>query len=272
MSIDFQNSNAMVSAVRPASRSKKAARTSRSRRDSDWDFAALLAGQEVQEADVPEVLRGVPGLGRNLPLDPALFMQQLYGREFDPLTGRVNHGLFLQQTQEKTTRLATDLQASLTEQGLDLASALPLVVDDGGTVMVEDDSLPNAEQINTLFAENFDLAQGYRNVAQAHHWAALTEIGSAYVEAWYSTDDYDIRDDITDQFRAIFDGLAAVSSHMTFENGGFESLSISQALQALDSLAGPPPEAEAETAPAQAQTQAETQAAPVPSPVPEQPS
>lgn len=255
MSIDFQNSNAMVSAVRPASRSKKASRTSRVSKDSDWDFAALLAGQDVQDDNIPEVLRGVPGLGRNLPLDPAVFMQQLYGREFDPSTGRVNHGLFLQQTQDKTTQLATDLQASLTELGLTDTAPLLLAVDEGGTVVVADDTVPTAEQVNALFAENFDLSQGYRDIAQAHHWAALTEIGSAYVEAWYGTEDYDVRDDITDQFREIFDRLAEVSSHMTFENGGFESASVSQALQALDALAGSAP-AEAEAAVVTEQPQA----------------
>ncbi|SIS46777.1 hypothetical protein [Insolitispirillum peregrinum] len=239
MSLDFQNSNAMVSAVRPAARARRTSKTSRvrSRDQEDWDFAGLLAGQTVEEEAIPEVLRGVPGLGLNLPLDPSVFMQQLYGREFDPLTGRVNHGVFLQQTQDKTAQLASDLQQALTGLGADPETPVPLMVDELGNVVVDDDSTPHAEQINALFADNFDLSQSYRDVSQAHHWAALTEIGSAYVEAWYGTEDFDIRDDITDQFRDIFDSLAETASHMSYGNGALDSKSVSMALQSLEALA-----------------------------------
>lgn len=250
MSLDFQNSNAMVCAVRPTTRTRKTSRTSKVRSvdHRDWDFAGLLAEQSIEEDETPEILQGVPGLGLNLPLDPSVFMQQLYGREFDPLTGRVNHGVFLQQTQDKTAQLAHDLQQALISLGADPAHPVPLMVDELGNVVVEErsDSPPEVEQINTLFADSFDLSQSYRDVSQAHHWAALTEIGSAYVEAWYGTDDFDVRDDITKQFRDIFDALAATASHMAYSKGALDSSSVSIALKSLESIAKPNPDAAAQ--------------------------
>lgn len=240
MSIDFQNSNAMVSAVRPASRSKKASKTRSRNHSEDWDFAGLLAGQEVDEDSIPEVLKGVPGLGLNLPLDPSVFMQQLYGREFDPATGRVNHGVFLQQTQDKTASLSETLAQLFSEHDIDQSHAMSIEVSELGVVEVSADSHPDADTVTQMFAEDFDLSQAYRDVSQAHHWAALTEIGGAYVEAWYATDDFDQRDDITDLFRDIFDSLAETASHMTYTDGTLNSTSVAVALKALDELSPPP--------------------------------
>jgi hypothetical protein len=228
----------MLTSVRPASRSKRSGAARRVRRVNPdaMSFASLLDqdDEELTEDDLPEVLRGLPSLNRKLPLDPAVYMQQLYGREFDPNTGRVNHAVFLERTQEKTVAFAQMFGQALGEAGLEENEPVVLLVNELGQVEAREH--PQAKAITGLFAADRDLSQSFRDLAEAHHWAALTEMGSAYVEAWYSTEDYDARDDISDAFREVFDQLADCASQMTYQAGNLDSASVSTALAAIDRL------------------------------------
>lgn len=230
----------MLASVRPASRSKRSGSARRVRRvdPNAMSFASLLDqdDEEITEDDLPEVLRGLPSLNRKLPLDPAVYMQQLYGREFDPSTGRVNHAVFLERTQEKTMTFAQMFAQALTEAGLDETEAVVLFVNELGQVEARDH--PQAKAITGLFAADRDLSQSYRDVAEAHHWAALTEMGAAYVEAWYgaSEEDYEAREEISDAFRDVFDQLADCASQMTYQAGNLDSASVSTALAAIERL------------------------------------
>ncbi len=243
MSVKFQDSNVMLASVRPASRSKRPGSTRRAGRTDPaaLKFASLLPQDEIEEVDddLPEMLRGLPSLTRKMPLDPSVYMQQLYGSEFDPATGRVNHAIFLERTQEKAQGFVQMMGEALSDAKLDLEPAVVLIVNELGQVEAREH--PQSTAITGLFAIDRDLSQSYREVAEAHHWAALTEIGTAYVEAWYGTEDFDQRDEISERFHQIFDDIADCASRMTYQVGSLESASVSAALTALDAL-NPPAE------------------------------
>lgn len=241
MSVNLQDSNVMLAAVQPVRRSR---RSGEARRiddlfDDSWDFADLLTSEMLEDDELPEFLRGLPALHQKLSLDPAVYMQQLYGDEYNPITGRVNHAAFLAHTQEKTAQLATEIRQALHSAEIDEASPVTLSVDALGQVLAANDH-PDAEKITAMLGENWDLAQEYRDVAQAHHWAALTEIGTSYVNEWYSTDDMDQREDISDRYREIFDDLASCSSRMVFKAGNLDSASVNAALKAMETIPAAP--------------------------------
>jgi hypothetical protein len=243
MSVKFQDSNVMLASVRPTSRSKRIGRARRGERanPSALAFSSLLPQDEIEDSDddLPELLRGLPSLTRGTPLDPSVYMQQLYGREFDPATGRVNHAIFLERTQEKTLGFVQMFGQALTEASLDQEPAIALLVNELGQVEAREH--PQSTAITGLFAIDRDLSQTYREVAEAHHWAALTEIGAAYVEAWYGTEDFDQREDISESFRKIFDHIAESASQTTYQAGSLDSASVTAALTALETLNAPAP-------------------------------
>lgn len=230
MSLDFRDSNAVIAAVRPLERTAVTRKVTSSKRKFSTYLTPEAAVVEVEEEEIPttdEILR------RKMSLDPAIYMQDLYGEAYNPITGQVNHNDFLEKTQQKTEELSISIKEQLDTAGVQSDEPVMLTVDEGGKVIAAEEN-EDADVIETVFQENPDLAQDFRQVAQAQHWAALNETASTYVNTLYGTDNSQHRTAISAHFRQVFEQVSQTPATMSLSVTGLNSLSVEVAIKALE--------------------------------------
>lgn len=154
--------------------------------------------------------------------DAAQLSHGMFGAAMRSTSPAVEMAFFAEQTSEEIADLSKRITSWLKQKGIetegDKADKIEFGVDDKGALKVAETN-PAAGKIEKLLSGNEEMSFELKRLIRAADTVAVAEVASRYTRAWHDAEGAEGRDQVFDQYRAMFDRLKRDSGGMTLDAG-----------------------------------------------------